>query len=101
MEWIQLKSCWEKAWDLVLKECVSFKTQFFLWYIAFQHALMYIIYLIFQYSQQCKYTHYTLFLSLYMEAEEEKKNQGSEQNIWSNNPSHGGGSSTDNSSNEE
>ena len=30
MEMCQHKSCWQKAWDLVLKKSVSFKTQFLL-----------------------------------------------------------------------
>ena len=75
MEWSQHKSCWKKAWNMVLKECVSFRSQFFLWYVVFQFTFMYTIYFNFHYSHQCRYTHYTLLLCLHMEYEKEENNQ--------------------------
>ena len=64
----------------------------------FRYILMYIIsYSNFHYSHQCIYTHYSLFLCLQMEGEEEENNQHHEQNIPQNNPSHGSSLSSDSS----
>ena len=64
MELRQQKSCWNKAWDLVLKECIQFRNHFLLWYISFWFTLMYIVYFNFHYSHQCRYSHYTIFFNV-------------------------------------
>ena len=103
MEWSQQKTCWWKAWDMVLKECVSFMNQLLLCkYVTFQFTFMYTIYFISHYSWQCRYTQYTLFLCLQMQVElEEDNNQSNQQNIQQNNLSDASGSSTNSSSSEE
>ena len=102
MEWSQQKTCWWRAWDMVLKEYVSFMTHLFLcMYFTFQFTFMYTIYFISHYSQQCRYTRYTLFLCLYMEVVEEKNNRANQNNIRQDNPSDASGSSTDNSFSKE
>ena len=59
-------------------------------------------YFISHYSQQCRYTQYTLFLCFHMEAKLEEDNyRSNQQNIQKNNRSDASGSDTDNSSNKE
>ena len=102
MELRQHKTCCNKAWDLVLKQFAYFMSHFLLWYIAIRYKLMYIIYFNFNYSHQCRYTHYFLVLCLSKKQDkEDQKNWCNQQNICPNNRIHGSSLSTNNSSSEK
>ena len=74
-------------------------SHFFVCYNVIRFKLMYIIYFNFHYSHQCRYTHYTLFLCLQMERnQEDENNRCNQQKIRPNSPSHESSLSTDNSS---
>lgn len=74
-------------------------SHFLLWYIVIRLTLMYIIHFNFHYSDQCRDTHYPLFLCLEMEQDQEDKNSRcNQQKTHPNNPCYRSSSCTDNNS---